>query len=398
LEYYPDAVDLIRSKNPTNPVFCNRPFAAERAAKWFGAHFPGKVFYATKANPAPWLMRALIRSGIDHFDVASINEVRRVRALAPGATLGLMNPVKSADTIAEAYFDHGIRIFSLDSEEELDKILSTLPDARDLTLCVRIAVPNELAVLSLGKKFGASPSEATPLLRRTRRVAERLGVCFHVGSQTMVPQAYRTALDKVQQAIVRSGVIVDVIDVGGGFPSVYPGMEPPPLREYLGEITQRFETMLTTGECELWCEPGRALCAEAVSLVVRVERRRGKTLFINDGVYGALADAGTLGWTYPVRRLSGKRRSSRLTAFEFFGPTCDDADFMRGPFMLPADTGTDDYLEIGMLGAYGAVLRTDFNGFGNHEEVEVGDEPMFSMFSAQATSVATTAATIGKEM
>src|SRR5690606_34066868 len=115
----------------------------------------------------------------------------------------------------------------------------------------------------------------TTLLPLTRRVAERLCVCFHVGSQTMAPKAYRSALDLVQKAIVRSGVIVDVLDVGGGFPSLYPGMEPPPLDAYIREIEQRFESMLTREDCELWCEPGRALSAEAVSLVVRVEKRRG---------------------------------------------------------------------------------------------------------------------------
>ena len=398
MENYRNAVDLVRSKNPINPVLCSRPLAVERAAAWFCARFPGKTFYAAKANPAPWLLRSLLKSGVDHFDVASIKEIRRVRSLAPAATLALMHPVKSSDTIAEAYFDHGIRVFSLDCEEELDKILRATNNARDLTLCVRLAVPNEQAKISLGKKFGIAVSDATTLMRQTRRVAERFGICFHVGSQTMAPQAFRTALDLVQQAIVHSGVIVDVVDVGGGFPSRYPGMEPPPLEAYVSEIAQRFDNMLTTEDCELWCEPGRALAAEASSLVVRVERRRGQTLFINDGIYGALADAGTLGWNYPVRHLSRRRGSSTLAPFSFFGPTCDDADFMHGPFMLPADIRSGDHIEIGMLGAYGSVLRTDFNGFRTHEQVLVGDEPMFTMFAEPATPLVRAAAFSGKEI
>jgi ornithine decarboxylase len=53
-----------------------------------------------------------------------------------------------------------------------------------------------------------------------------------------------------------------------------------------------------------------------------------------------------------------------MEEFAFYGPTCDDADYMEGPSVLPADIKPGDYIEIGMLGAYGAAMRTRFNGFG----------------------------------
>ena len=389
MERYQSATDVVQSEHPQYPVFCRRPFAAERAARWFSTHFPGKSFYAVKANPAPWLIAALQAGGIDHFDVASIKEARLARELAPTATLGFMHPVKSTEAIAEAYFDLGVRIFALDSEAELEKIIAATSGARDLTLCVRLHVPSGLSKIPLTQKFGVQGSEAAGLMRRSRQVAARLGVCFHVGSQTMAPSVFTMALETAQRAIVRSGVIVDVLDVGGGFPSVYPNMAPPPLEFFVQEIERCFETtMLVAENCELWCEPGRALSAEAASLIVRVEHRKADCLHINDGVFGALFDAGPLGWLYPVRQLGTREGAVSQAAYSFYGPTCDDFDVMRGPFMLPENIRPGDYIEIGMLGAYGATMRTDFNGFAAHQDVEVADMPMFTQFGpARAAAI-----------
>ncbi len=389
MECYRSAADVVRSKNPQNPVFCIRPAAAKRAAEWFRARFPGNSFYAVKANPAPWLIDTLSSGGINHFDVASIKEARLVRGRRPDATLGFMHPVKAPEAIAEAYSEHGVRIFSLDSEAELEKIMKATGNARDLTLCIRLSVPGQHAKIPLGTKFGVRGNDAVALMRRTRQVALRLGACFHVGSQTLAPSAFTTALDVVQKTVIRSGVILDVLDVGGGFPAIYPGMTPPPLELYIEEIERCFErTMLVPENCELWCEPGRALSAEAASLIVRVEHRNGSALHINDGVFGALFDAGTLNWRYPVSQIGHEDGADSLKAFRFFGPTCDDHDMMKGPFMLPETIGAGDYVEIGMLGAYGATMRSDFNGFATHEDIKVTELPTLTMYGQdQAAAV-----------
>ena len=367
---------------PVQPVTLLRPHAAQRAARFFVEKFPGKSLYAVKANPSPDLIRLLWESGITHFDVASIAEVRLARANAPEATLCYMHPVKPEESIHEAYFTHGVRTFSLDTEEELEKIVRATNGATDLTLCVRIRVSSEHSKLSLAAKFGAEPSEMKQLLIETRQVADALGICFHVGSQAMTPSAYTQAMERVRAAIVESGVTVDVVDVGGGFPSVYPGMEPPCLEAYFAAIHRSFEDLPVSYSSELWCEPGRALCAEYSSLIVRVEKRRGDELFINDGAYGALFDAAHVGWRFPVELL--RESDTKDMAFSFYGPTCDDMDHMAGPFMLPADTKAGDYIEIGMLGAYGCAMRTGFNGFGNGESHIVTNEPMASLYIEEA--------------
>jgi len=384
LHSYPDASAVVRALAPDEPVILNRKAAAQRAARFFVEKFPGKSLYAVKANPSPELIVALWDAGVTHFDVASIVEVRLVRALLHEAVLCFMHPVKPAAAIAEAYKVHGVRTFSLDTQEELDKIVAATVDedgtpASDLRLCVRLRVSSEYSELSLASKFGIDLADAAPLLQATRQVSDWLGICFHVGSQAMTPFAYVQALERVRVAIVDAAVTVDIIDVGGGFPSIYPGMVPPPLEDYFASIHRAAEALPVSYSSELWCEPGRALSAEYNSMVVRVEKRRGDELYINDGAYGALFDAAHIDWRFPVACLANGR-SGEEEGFSFYGPTCDDADFMKGPFMLPADIQAGDYIEIGMLGAYGAAMRTRFNGFGAGEAVDVGDEPMASQY------------------
>ena len=379
------AIDIAVDR-PVQSVTLVRPHAAARAARFFSEKFSGRSLYAVKANPSPDLIRILWDNGITHYDVASIAEVRLVAGILPQATLCFMHPVKAEEAIREAYHVHGVRTFSLDSMEELDKIVgATATDgvpAGDLTLCVRLRVPSDHAKLSLAAKFGAAPGETKELLFAARQAADALGLCFHVGSQAMSPQAYVNALGFVRAAIVEAAVTVDVIDVGGGFPSIYPGMEPSGLERYFDAIHAGFEALPVSYSAELWAEPGRALSAEYASLLVRVERRRGDQLYINDGAYGALFDAAHIGWRFPVSLVRDEPSRTKLMPFSFYGPTCDDMDHMAGPFYLPADVGPGDYVEIGMLGAYGSAMRTGFNGFTAGETVIVTDEPMASLYVA----------------
>ena len=379
LHHYPDASAVVRDLSPDEPVILNRPHAAARAARFFVEKFPGTSLYAVKANPSPDLLRVLWDSGVTHYDVASIAEVRLVRSVLPQAVLCFMHPVKARSAIAEAYKVHGVRTFSLDSHEELAKIVEATDQADDLRLCVRLRVSSEFSELSLSSKFGIDLADAAPLLQATRQVSDWLGVCFHVGSQAMTPFAFVQALERVRVAIVDAAVTVDIVDVGGGFPSIYPGMEPPPLEDYFGAIHRAAESLPVSYSSELWCEPGRALCAEYNSLIVRVEKTRDDELYINDGAYGALYDAAHVGWRFPVQCLA-EGRAEAQRAYSFYGPTCDDADYMQGPFMLPTDIKAGDYIEIGMLGAYGAAMKTAFNGFGQAEALEADDEPMASQY------------------
>ena len=274
--------------------------------------------------------------------------------------------------------------FALDSADELAKILQeTVPvglvgDPPILGLFVRLALPKGDAVLDLSGKFGAPLEEAVDLLRAAWPHAARLGVTFHVGSQCLEPGAYARAIALAGE-VASCGVAVDIVDVGGGFPVSYPDMTPPPLGGYIAAIATAASALPTT--VRLWAEPGRALVAGGGSLVLQVQLRRDDALFVNDGVYGSLSDAGALGFRFPARRIrlgEADGTAAPFADFAFFGPTCDSADRMGGPFRLPADMREGDWVELGQLGAYGACLRTQFNGFGRGDLVEVADAPMLA--------------------
>lgn len=380
MHIFHDAEELTKALKPDIPVILNRPHAARRAATYFVEQFPGKSLYAVKANPSPALLQLLWDSGVTHYDVASIDEVRLVRGTLPDATLCYMNPIKQETSIREAFQQHDVRIFSLDSKEELEKISRATGHAEDLTLCVRLQVASEFAEISLASKFGVEVDEATELLQLARQAADQLGVCFHVGSQAMTPLAFVHALERVRTAIVEASVTVDIVNVGGGFPSIYPGLEPPSLNHYFQAIDRTFEDLPISYSAELWCEPGRALSAEYSSLIVKVEKRRGYELYINDGAYGTLFDAAHIGWRFPVKLIDSADNDTDFAEYSFYGPTCDDMDYMAGPFLLPDDIKAGDYIEIGMMGAYGSAMRTKFNGYGDHAEYDVLDEPMDSLY------------------
>ena len=375
-------LDLVLTRAPENPAAIARPHRVEAAAKWFQDHFPGDIFYAVKANPSLWALDALWAAGVRGFDVASEAEVRLVaERFGREAKLAFMHPVKSRRAISRAYHDFGVRTFVLDTEDELEKILVETGFAKDLTLIVRLAVSNDGASLPLSSKFGALPEDAPALLRRARAATEELmGVSFHVGSQCMDPGAYRRAMQEANRAIVRAGVVADVVDVGGGFPAIYPGMQPPSMQRYMDVIAESFEDMFVAQNAQLWAEPGRALVAEAGSIVARVELRKGDALYLNDGAYGNLFDATHVKWPFPVRALRRTETGAELAPFKFYGPTCDSIDAAPGPFYLPADIREGDFVEIGMLGAYGVAMATRFNGFGETETVQSADAPWASMF------------------
>lgn len=374
---------------PSIPVYFIRPNSIKRAAKFFlenfaNPKFASDILYSVKSNPDSAVLKHLFAAGVKHFDVASMAEVKLIKDLFGNAVaMYFMHPVKSREAIFDAYFNHGIRDFSLDSFDELQKILEVTNGAKDLGLHVRLAIANSHAAIDLSGKFGILPSESVSLLRKVRASAKRFGICFHVGSQCMEPTEYRNALNITKDLLEQAKVKPDVIDVGGGFPSSYPGMTPPNLSAYFDEIFDAINQMGLDKKCRIWCEPGRALVAESGSLLVRVEARKKNMLYLNDGTYGGLFDAGFPGFIYPSKALRVKNSealSSNNIPFGFYGPTCDSLDSMKGPFYLPENIAEGDYIEIGQLGAYSRSIRTEFNGFNKNLQIEVTDEPMVSMY------------------
>lgn len=382
---FTDVNELVNTLKPDFPVYCIRPESIKTSTQFFKNNFPGKVLYAVKTNPDRNVLGHIINNGIENFDAASINEIQLIRSLKPDAHIYFMHTVKSRNDIAEAYFNLGIKDFALDTKDELIKILDATNNAKDLTLYVRIAISNEHAEIDLSRKFGAHASEALGLVRLCKEHANKIGISFHVGSQCMHKVSFTKAITEVGNIIKKTKIIPDIINVGGGFPSIYPDLNPEPLENYLDEIKNSITKLNLPFSPELICEPGRAIVAESGSTIVKVNLRKKNKLYINDGTYGTLFDAGVPNFILPSRMiLNGRVQSRKLTAFNFYGPTCDSMDYMKGPFLLPNNIKEGDYIELGQLGAYGLTFRTKFNGFYSDNIFELADQPIMSLYDASS--------------
>ena len=382
---FTDVNELVNTLKPDFPVYCIRPESIKTSTQFFKNNFPGKVLYAVKTNPDRNVLSHIINNGIENFDAASINEIQLIRSLKPDAHIYFMHTVKSRNDIAEAYFNLGIKDFALDTKDELIKILDATNNAKDLTLYVRIAISNEHAEIDLSRKFGVHASEALGLVRLCKEHANKIGISFHVGSQCMHKVSFTKAITEVGNIIKKTKIIPDIINVGGGFPSIYPDLNPEPLENYLDEIKNSITKLNLPFSPELICEPGRAIVAESGSTIVKVNLRKKNKLYINDGTYGTLFDAGVPNFILPSRMiLNGRVQSRKFTAFNFYGPTCDSMDYMKGPFLLPNNIKEGDYIELGQLGAYGLTFRTKFNGFYSDNIFELADQPIMSLYDASS--------------
>jgi len=373
--------ELVNSLKPDYPVYCIRPNEIRKSVNFFKENFPGKILYAVKTNPNEKIVKQIIANGISEFDVASLNEIKLVNKIYPSAKLHFMHTIKSKESIASAYNDYNVKSFSLDSKDELRKILDATNQAKDLELFVRIAISNEHAEIDLSRKFGALPSEALGLVRLCKHHAKKLGISFHVGSQCMHKISYSKGIKEIGNIIKKTKIIPDTINVGGGFPSIYPDLNPEPLFNYMSEIKKEINNLKLEKLPEIICEPGRAIVAESGSTIVKVILRKKNKLYINDGTYGSLFDAGAPNFVLPSKMITeGRIQSKKFTAFSFFGPTCDGLDFMKGPFLLPNNIKEGDYIELGQLGAYSLTFRTNFNGFYSNQIYELSDKPIMSMY------------------
>ncbi len=216
IERFSSVDAAVRELLPAKPLYCMHPDEIKGAAKLFLERFSGKTFYAVKSNPDKYVLQQLGQAGIRHFDVASMTEIKLIKDMFPDADLAFMNTAKARESIGESYFNYSVRTFVLDSFQELQKIRQETNEAKDLTLFVRLGLPRGGALHPLSGKFGASPELSAQLLREAAQTAQRLGLSFHVGSQTMDPSSYAYALQLTERVLREAGIELDILDIGGG--------------------------------------------------------------------------------------------------------------------------------------------------------------------------------------
>ena len=384
MQKFSDVNELVNTLKPEDPVYCIRPNSIKKSVEFFKNKFPGKVLYAVKTNPDERVIKIISDNGIENFDVASLNEVKLVRKINNKAKVYFMHTVKNRESIKEAYAKYNVKDFALDTKDELLKILEATNNAKDLNLYVRVSISNEHAEIDLSRKFGATSSEALGLLRLCKAHAKKVGLSFHVGSQCMHKISFTKGINEIGKIIKKTKIVPDVINVGGGFPAMYPDLIPEPLDNYLDVIKESLKNLKLEKTPEIFCEPGRAIVAEAGSTIVKVLLKKKNKLYINDGTYGSLFDAGVPNFVLPAKMITnGRVVSKKKTAFNFYGPTCDSLDYMKGPFLLPNNIKEGDYIELGQLGAYGTTFRTKFNGFFSDANYQLNDKPILSMYDRE---------------
>jgi ornithine decarboxylase len=383
MERFETARDAAFGLRPDVPVYCFRPQVLADDARAFLAAFPGRTAYAVKTNGERMVLEALTAAGIRCFDVASPGEFEAVRAVAPKAEMIYMHPVKAQSDIRLALEKYRIRTMALDHEDEVAKILRIVRgldlDPEEITLFVRLATRGH-AAYELSKKFGAGPAHAVELVDRVSRIGFKVGLCFHVGSQMEDAGTYERALKTAAWVRGRAKGEISALDIGGGFPAAYGANTASPLPDTAGLISEILGEVQNWGlaDLPLTAEPGRVIVARSLSVIVRVLLRKGKRIYINDGIWASLSDSWTGKITLPARLLPdparrGKRPGNpdRLMPFRVCGATCDSVDILSRPFYLPETVDTGDWIEIGHIGAYSLALRTHFNGFYPDTFVEV---------------------------
>lgn len=336
----------------------------ERCYRTMQEHLAGvEIFYAAKANSDPLILRTLQGFG-SAIDICSAGELDA--ALAAGFTTERMihtHPCKTDANLRECH-GRGVRWFVFDNEHELDKFARLAPDV-DLMLRVAISAPS--CALNLSTKFGANCEEAIDLFIASRRrgLCAR-GISIHVGSQCLDPNDFQWAFAQVRslyEQAVQLGFDLQMIDIGGGFPAPYRGQSLLSLADYCDAVQVSLQRHLRDLPVRLIAEPGRALCAESVTLITKVigkSQRDGMTwYYLDDGIYGSFSGkrAGHTDFQLIAENLADLADLPCVVA----GPTCDSGDVLYRDHLLP-ELQVGALLLVPTMGAYTSAGACCFNG------------------------------------
>ncbi|MTI08870.1 type III PLP-dependent enzyme domain-containing protein [Curvivirga aplysinae] len=377
IKTYKNVDAFIVDNRPNIPVNCVYPHLVRQMARDFLDGFNGTPMYAVKANPSPLVLKELYAAGIRHFDTASMDEIKLINSMFPDATCYFMAPSKFVGAAKEAYEKYGLRHFVADHQSEIDRLLNDTGD--DANIFIRLKAHSEEAVYELSSKFGMANEDAVKALQYLESKGRKANISFHVGSLCTHPDAFPRAVANAAGVAKEAGVKLNALDVGGGFPYKYPSMETPPLKDFFDAIDEAVKAADLPKDCEILCEPGRALSANAQSLLLQIIMIKDDQIYLNDGIYGSMSEVGMTDLVrYPYRLVScDGPRANETKGFGTYGPTCDTLDVMNMHFELPVDVQVGDWIEIGILGAYSNAVASNFNGFSADNWMVVEDDNAF---------------------
>jgi len=355
---------------PAKPVLQISKLALRSKVNLFLDSFPGETSYAVKANPHEEIIAEFIKAGMNTFDVASTEEMQLVHSVSPTANLHYHNPIRSLEETKIALHVYDCDRFSVDHKDALFQILDNISNPQEIEIAIRFRMENEnKAIQNFQSKFGVAEDEAITLANMARDMGFVVGLTFHPGSQTNTPDPYIDHL-KIAHAIHKkvSGGIA-FLNVGGGFPSSYKGLQTSPLGDYFSAIKSTSDALFGQDSIKLECEPGRALVAGAGTLVTTVKNARPERgeLYLNDGIYGGLMEFNQFPTLEPEYSTVTDANCDEAIDWIVYGPTCDPADVLPVKLNMPANLKEGDLVKFHGVGAYSTATSTNFNGYGTIE-------------------------------
>ena len=270
------------------------------------------------------------------------------------------------DEIVTALNTHKVRHFVVDDRTGFERIAQRVADPSRIEFTVRIRPARNMSLHDFRSKFGAEPDDAAVLLKEIAKRGFKTGLTFHPGSQCCDPAAFVALIFDAAGVARSASVTPATLNVGGGFPARYSGADIPPLEHFFRDIRDAFIRVFDSSKTRLICEPGRALSAPTMSLLTQVKHRRENgDIFLNDGIYGSLAEPNLIPIRPPVRFWRGAGLLIGATSpARIYGPTCDPIDVLPERLQIPEALATGDWMEFGLLGAYSTATMTNFNGYG----------------------------------
>jgi len=365
----PDILHAARLLNHKTPFFFTQRETLKQNYEIFTHLFDdAEVYYALKANSDPKILSYLNELGCG-FEAASAYEIEMLLDVGVESSQIIYGTsIKPTEHIQAAY-KSGIKRFAADSKEELDKISEYAPGSK---VFIRAIVDDEGSVFMMSERFGAPIDTVKNLVLYAKsKDLKTYGISFYVGSQAAHDNMWAKGIRKVKpiiEALMHEGVILEILNIGGGFPVHYNRhQDTPELRDIVVKIHNALHTLPYIPK--LIMEPGRAMVATSTILVSEVisrSDRAGKPwLCMDAGIYNALFEAMIhQGATrYPVYMLNPPTDPVETQLFTLAGPTGDSLDIIARGVELPAYVGIGDKLIFKNAGAYTHIMASHFNGF-----------------------------------
>ena len=281
-----------------------------------------EIAYAMKANPQKNVLDTVYQEGIHTFDCASIGEIRRIKTLEKvhgNTSIVYNNPIRKRKNIREA-LKLGVRHFTVDTKNEVKKILEECDNTNSLEIAVRLAITNNGAAINLSSKFGVGKKEVMEIIEYIKaNTNTSIGLSTHVGSQNEDMKAYEKSIKHMVDIAKKTKTKLKSMNIGGGIP-VWPEKNRKENEDWLinslksaSSILERETKDIMEDSSRLIIEPGRSVAGPTVDLIVDIISVAQKTdtnnnlvtcVYMDDGVFTSFMDSALHRWKYPVKVIS----------------------------------------------------------------------------------------------